>query len=109
MSSVEPGLDRHEWESELATLEDGLTDDPAGTLPAFADLVERMLEERGLSPDDPVADDGIDPEVLLSFRAGREIADLVDSEETVDPGDVAAAIANLRAVFDHIVAERGAP
>jgi hypothetical protein len=109
MSSVEPGLDRHEWESELATLEDGLADDPAGTLPALADLVERMLEERGLPPDDPVADDGIDPEILTSYRAGREIADLVDRDEDVDPGDVGAAIANLRAVFDHIVAERSAP
>jgi hypothetical protein len=109
MSSVEPGLDRHEWESELATLEEGLTDDPAGTLPALADLVERMLEERGLPPGDPVADDGIDPEILASYRAARETADLVDGEEDVDPGDVAAAIGNLRAVFDHIVAERGAP
>ena len=109
MSSVEPGLDRHEWESELATLEDGLTDDPAGTLPALADLVERMLEARGLPPDDPVADDGIDPEVLASYRAAREIADLVDRGEAADPGDVAAAIANLRAVFDHVVAELSAP
>ena len=109
MSSVEPGLDRHEWESELATLEEGLTDDPAGTLPALADLVERMLVERGVPPDDPVVDDGIDPEVLTSYRAGRETADLVDGEETVDPGDVGAAIANLRAVFDYIVAERSAP
>jgi hypothetical protein len=109
MSSVEPGLDRHDWESELATLEDGLTDDPAGTLPALADLVERMLEERGPPPDDPVADDGIDPEVLTSYRAAREIADRVDAEEAVDPGDVGAAVVNLRTVFDHIVAERSAP
>ena len=47
MARPKPGLDRHEWESELATLEPQLEDDPASALPGLADLVERMLLERG--------------------------------------------------------------
>ena len=109
MSTPEPGLDRHVWESQLSSLEDDLRDDPAAGLPQLADMIERMLQERGLAPDDPVADDGIDPEILATFRAGREVADRVDGADTVDPGDVGSAIENLRAVFDYLVAERASP
>ena len=109
MSSLEPGLDRHAWESELSSLDEGLRDDPEAGLPLLADMIERMLDERGLSADDAVADDGIDPEILTTYRAAREIADLVDRGENADPGDVGNAIVNLRSVFDYLIAERGAP
>jgi hypothetical protein len=39
---LEPGLDRHEWESEWATLEEELADSPADVLPELDDLVARM-------------------------------------------------------------------
>src|ERR671935_40443 len=44
---TEPGLDRHEWESELSALEPELETGPRDALPELADLVERMLLERG--------------------------------------------------------------
>jgi hypothetical protein len=102
-------LDRHVWESQLRSLEDELRGDPESGLPLLADMIERMLEERGIDVDDPVADDGIDPEIRATFRAARELADRVDEPEDIDPGDVGAAIENLRALFDYLVAERSAP
>ena len=106
----EPGLDRHEWESELASFEDDLRDDPRQALPQLADLVERMLAERGYDPGDPVAQEGNEREVLTEYSAAREVANRVEvGADDVDPGDVAQAINGLRSIFDHLVAEREAP
>lgn len=110
MSTREPGLDRHEWESELQALEPELEDSPGEALPELQSLVERMLAERGYAPDDPVANDGDDPEVLIEFRAARETTLALErGDRDVGPGDVAAAVLGLRAVFDHLVAARSAP
>ena len=109
MATPEPGLDRHAWESEFRSLEDDLRDDPESGLPLLADMIERMLDERGLDFDDPVANDGIDPEIRTTFLSARELADVVDRGENADPGDVGAAIQNLRAVFDHLTRELAPP
>jgi len=109
MSMSEPGLDRHEWESELATLDEELRDSPAESLPALAGLVERMLDERGYDLSDPVVRNGDEREVVAEYLAAREVSDRVDADLDVDPGDVAAAVNGLRSVFDFVVAEREAP
>ena len=109
MSTPEPGLDVHEWVSELESIEEGMEDSPTDALDELDRLVERMLTERGYAPSDPVADGGDDPEVLSEFRAAREIRLAVDRGDDVGPGDVAAAINGYRTVFDMIVAERPAP
>jgi hypothetical protein len=107
---VEPGLDRHEWESEWQSLEEQLADAPAETLPELDDLVGRMLEARGFAIDDPVALEGDEREIVAEFLAARETTRLVDSgSDDVSPGDVAAAINGYRAVFENVLAERGAP
>lgn len=106
METPEPGLDRHEWESELASIEEDLRDSPIETLPQLSDLVGRMLEERGYDLSDPVVRDGDEREVVVEYRAAREVADRVDLDEDVDPGDVADAIQGLMALFQHVVAER---
>jgi hypothetical protein len=107
---IEPGLDRHEWESEWQALEEQLADAPADTLPDVDDLVERMLVERGYSVDDPVAREGDDREIVAEFQAAREITRLVEAgSEDVSPGDVAAAVNGYRAIFDYVISERGAP
>ena len=106
METPEPGLDRHEWESELASFEDDLRDSPAETLPELARLVARMLDERGYDLDDPVVREGEEREVVAEYQASREVADRVDRDEDVDPGDVAAAINGLRTIFDYVVVER---
>ena len=107
---IEPGLDRHEWESEWQALEEQLADSPAQALTDVDDLVERMLTERGYALDDPVAREGDDREVVAEFRAAREITRLVEAgNDDVSPGDVASAVNGYRAIFDYLIAERSAP
>ena len=103
MSTPEPGLDRHEWESEYASLEEGLRDDPAQSLPLLADLVERMLRERNVDLEQPDED-----ELAAEYRAARELADAAE-QGGAGPGDVGAAIASFRTIYATLVAEYSAP
>ena len=109
MSTPEPGLDRHEWESEMEALEPELEDSPAEALGELDGLVERMLVERGYAVEEPVASDGTEPEVLAEFRAARDTTRMIERGEDVGPGDVAAAINAYRAVYDHLLSERSSP
>jgi hypothetical protein len=106
----EPGLDLHEWQTEMAELQEQLEDSPEEALPDLADLVERIMVERNLLAEtgDPVTAEGDDRELIDRYRSGRETATLAEAG-SADPGDVAAAIDNLREVFDSLIAERGAP
>lgn len=107
---LEPGLDRHEWESEWQTLEEQLADAPAQALPDVDGLVERMLTERGYAIDDPVAREGDDRELVAEFLAAREITRLVEQgSDDISPGDIGAAVNGYRAIFDYLIAERSAP
>jgi hypothetical protein len=99
----EPGLDRHEWESRWAVLEDDARTDPEEALPELADLVEEMLVEAGYDVTDPVARAGEEREVVAEYLAARETANRVNADEDVDPGDVAAAINGLVAIRDYII------
>ena len=104
---LEPGLDRHEWESELRALEDQLAENPGEALPELDALVGRMLEETGYALGDTVAGAGDEPEIVAEFIAAREITEAVERNvDEISPGDVAAAINGYRAVFDHVVATR---
>jgi hypothetical protein len=108
-SVQEPGLDRHEWESEWASLEESVRDDPAGALPYLDDLVTRMLTARGYEVDDPVAREGDDREVVAELLAARDITRLAEGGEEPDPGDVAAAVEGYRSLFEYLTEERSAP
>jgi hypothetical protein len=109
MSTPEPGLDLHEWESEFASIEPDIADDPDNALLELTSLVGRMLDARGFAVDDPVADEGEEPEILASFRAAREVARLVDSAQDVEEDAVASAIEDLRAIYDYLLVERAPP
>ncbi|HEX3256762.1 MAG TPA: hypothetical protein VHQ96_13300 [Gaiellaceae bacterium] len=102
---VEPGLDRHEWETEWEQLEPLVVDSPAEALPELDDLVRRMIVESGypLETNDPVDDEGIDPEVLGSYRAAHEVRLLLDRGEDFDPGDVGQAIGLYREIYQHLL------
>lgn len=101
---VEPGLDRHEWETEWQQLEPLVVDSPAEALPELDDLVRRMLVEAGypVGTSDPVDDEGIDPEVIGSYAAAHEIRLAVERDEDVDPGDVGQAIGLYREIYEHL-------
>jgi hypothetical protein len=102
----EPGLDRHEWQTEWEQLEPDLEDSPSEALHELDDLIARMLTEAGypLDTQDQVDDEGIDPEVMTSFFAAREIARQVDRGDDVDPGDVAQAVNLYRELYEHLIA-----
>lgn len=110
MSTPEPGLDLHEWRTEMASLQEQLEDSPEEALPELADLVARIMVERGLTAEnrEPVVAAGTDPELIDRYRAAREIATLAEAGDA-DPGDVADSINNLRELFDHLLVEHGAP
>lgn len=106
---LEPGLDRHEWESRWQSLEEELEDSPRDVLPELDELVEQMLEERGYAIDDPVVREGDDREVVAEFLAARETTQLLkDDPDSVSPGDVGAAINGYRSVYEYVIAERSA-
>jgi hypothetical protein len=102
---LEPGLDRHDWESQWASLEEDLHDAPLETLSEVERLLRQMLGEIGLDPDAPPHDD--ESELLAEFRAGRELR-LQGEAEGGSPGDAAAAIEAFRSVYDTILEERRA-
>jgi iron uptake system EfeUOB component EfeO/EfeM len=105
----DPGLQRHEWESEWEALDEDVRTDPAHALPELDRLVARMLEESGYELTDPVVREGEEREIVAEYLAAHEITVAVerDSDE-VSPGDVAAAVNGYRAVFDHLVTTRAA-
>jgi hypothetical protein len=102
---VEPGLDRHQWETEWQQLEPLVVDFPAEALSELDDLVRRMLVEAGYPVDtlDRVDDEGIDPEVLGSYNAAHEVMLVVDRGESFDPGDVGQAIGLYREIYEHLL------
>lgn len=105
----EPGLDRHDWETQFAQLEEDLHSTPGETLPELNALVERMLRERHIDVDDFVVDDGVDPEIREEFRASRDVVERINRDEDVDPGDIASAINGLVALYQHLLVEYSAP
>jgi hypothetical protein len=106
---VEPGLDKHEWESQWQQFEEDLESSPAEALPEVDRLVHEMLEARGYAIDDPVVSEGDDRDVVTEFVAAREITQLINNDEDVDPGDVAAAVQGYRSLYEYLVEERGPP
>ena len=101
---LEPGLDRHEWESRWASLEEDLEDSPRDVLPELDQLVEQMLGERGYAIDDPVVREGDDRDVVADFLAAREITRLLaDDPDAVSPGDIALAVNNYREVCEYVL------
>ena len=107
MSSREPGLDEHEWTSEMALLEGDLRTNPTEALPQLVDLVGRMLVARGHPPDEPQAQ--ADPELVGEFLQARQVAEHLASGEDGELGDAADAVQRLMRIYDHLMRERRAP
>jgi hypothetical protein len=100
----DPGLDRHEWETAWAGLQEQLEESPAEALPDLGDLIEEMLSTRGFPIHDEVADDGIDSDILVSFRSAREVTLRVERGDDVDPSDIGEAIHSYRDIYAELIA-----
>ena len=98
----DPGLDRHEWETEWQGLEPLVADSPAEALPEVDGLVERMLEAHGFPLDAEHEFQAPEEEVVKEFLEARRVTRLAESGEPVDPGDVGAAVAGYRNVYDYL-------
>jgi len=99
----EPGLDRHEWQTEWEALEEDLHASPLEALPELHDLVERMLLARGFALNDAVDEGAAEPDVVVAFRTGREIAERADRGDNVDPGDVGEAVHAFTEVYEQLI------
>ena len=107
---LEPGLDKHEWQSRWESLEEEAEEAPAEALPELDRLVEEMLEARGYALGDAVAREGDDREIVAEFLAAREVGRLIEAgSQEVSPGDVAAAINGYRSLYEYLLAERTPP
>ena len=106
---VEPGVDRHDWETEWQGLEPLVVDAPAEALPEVDRLIERMLIENGYPTTEEEALDAADPELVAEFLEARRITNLVEAGETVDPGDIGAAITGYRSLYELLLGEQGSP
>jgi hypothetical protein len=104
----DPGLDRHEWESAWASIEDDVRDDPDAAVSRLADLVEDMLRTRGYEIGDPVERAGDEPEVVATYRSARQTAERAELGEA-SRGDVETALDDLRSIYDTVLAERAEP
>ena len=105
MSQNDPGLELHEWETRWSELEELLQEDADGALPDACDFVEQALTESSIALDEI---GGENDELLAASRAARETADRLEAGEDVDPGDVGAAIENLRAIYASLRGSRAA-
>ncbi len=99
----DPGLARHNWETEWAELEEDLEDSPREALSEVGDLIERILEEQGIPIHDEVTDDGIPYEVRADYKEAQRITESVEKGEDVDPGDVASAIRLYRELYEFLI------
>lgn len=105
---VEPGLDLHEWETRWQELQDAAEDAPAETLPEIVRFVEQMLTERGFDLSEPVTAEGEDPDIVRDFLAARDLTRRCEAG-LGGPGDVAAALENLREIYEYLHTDRAPP
>ena len=106
----EPGLDIHEWESEWASLEDDVSDSPETGLQVIHELISRMLQERGILDDNLVVVEGVAPDWIRTWEAGRELVALLDDPGVdVDPQDAVDQLDEYRDLFEALIEQRPTP
>jgi hypothetical protein len=106
---LEPGLDKHLWESWWQQFDEDVQTSPAEALSELDGLIAQMLEARGYEIADPVVSVGDDRDVLADFLAAREITRAVERDLEIDPDDVETAIENYRELYEFLIEDRAAP
>jgi hypothetical protein len=103
---TQPGFELHEWESAWASIEADLEADRDAALSRFAELVERMLLANGYRVDDPVAREGEEPELVVTYLSARETAERAEIG-AASRSEVELAIDDLRDVFGSLGSDAG--
>ena len=100
---VDPGLDRHGWETEWQALEPLVADSPAEALSELDGLIERMMDAQGLPTSEDDVEEPPEPDVLAEFLEARRITGLVEDGEAVDPGDIGVAVTGYRNLYQRLI------
>jgi len=79
---LEPGLDRHPWQSWWEQFEEDVQTSPADALSELDGLILQMLEARGYAIEDPVAVEGDDRDVIADYQAAQEITQAFEQGKT---------------------------
>jgi hypothetical protein len=99
-----PDLDLHGWESTWASIEQDAEGDPDAALSLYADLVERVVRASGYAIEDPVARQGEEPEVVVTYLAARDVAERAEVGDATR-SEVEVATDDLRTVFESLLSE----
>jgi len=105
---VESGLDLHEWQTRWEELQEQIAEDPEQALPEVVRFVEEMLTERGFELNEPVTEEGEDPDILRDFLAAREFA-VAAEKGAAEREDIDGALDDLRDIYEYLVEDRGPP
>ena len=106
---LEPGLDKHIWESWWQQFDEDVQTSPSEALSELDGLIAQMVQARGYAIDDPVASEGDDRDVVADFLAAREVTRAVEEGKEVDPEDIQTAIENYRELYEYLIEDRAAP
>jgi len=106
---LEPGLDRHLWQSWWEQFEEDVQTSPADALSELDGLILQMLEARGYAIEDPVAVEGDDRDVIADYQAAQEITQAFEQGKDVEKEDIDRAVANYRELYEYLIEERAAP
>jgi hypothetical protein len=106
---LEPGLDKHLWESWWQQFDEDVQTSPAEALPELDGLIAQMLEARGYAIDDPVVREGDDRDVVADFLGAREITRAVEQGKEIEVEDIETAIGNYRELYEFLIEDRAAP
>jgi hypothetical protein len=99
----EPGLDEHEWITEWEQLSPDLEESPIEAIPEVHRLITEMMEARGFELDEPEGEELKEPEITRAYIAAREVKDEIESEGTLDLGDVPGAVEAYRELFQDLL------
>ena len=106
---LEPGLDRHLWESWWQQFDEDVQTSPAEALSELDGLIVQMLNARSYAIDDPVVVEGDDRDVVADYQAAHEITQAFERGNDVEKEDIDRAIANYRDIYEYLIEERAAP
>jgi hypothetical protein len=103
---LEPGLDRHLWQSWWEQFEDDVQTSPADSLGELDGLILQMLDARGYAIEDPVVSEGDDRDIVADYQAANEIMQAVNDGKDIEKEDIDRAIANYRELYEYLIEER---
>jgi len=106
---LDPGLDKHLWESWWQQFEEDVQTSPGEALSELDGLILQMLEARGYAIEDPVVREGDDRDIVAEYFAAHAVTELLEQGTDVSEEDIADAIEGYRALHDYLIVERAAP